>query len=315
MRAVTPGDSPELQLHRRRRRVNWRARMTTAATLLIAGLTMLGWQWWSDRESLREHVRRIEQAHGIKIGYGAPADFWTPPFKPEDATAPWVSMQQAELRNVAVALDGVDVALDRYPPGFVAHLIRAIFICDELQMEGERASGTAGPAWIVMAAPSRYGVEGIRFSSVVTVHHELSSYVLRVDPATWPRWAEFAPAGWTFVEAPGGALRRGQDPAPPMELGFLSAYGATNLENDFNTYAETIFTEPANLALLARQHPLIRRKLDLVLAAYVAIDPRFADRFRLMGLNQHEETAAESDSRDLLRRARPAPGVHRRLCL
>lgn len=80
-------------------------------------------------------------------------------------------------------------------------------------------------------------------------------------------------------------------------MGFLSAYGATNLENDFNVYAETIFTEPANLAQLARQHPLIRRKLDLVLAAYVAIEPQFADRFRLMGLDgRHEETAAESDN-------------------
>jgi hypothetical protein len=281
---------------RRRGRVDWRVRSIIATTFLVAGLTVLGWQWWSDRDRVRAHVHRIEQAHGIKIGYGAPADFWTPPFKPENATAPWISMQQAELRNVAVALDGVDVALDRYPPGFVAHLIRTIFICDELRMGGESASGTVGPALIVLAAPSRYGVDGIRFASVATVHHELSSFVLRVDAATWPQWAEFAPAGWQFVEDPGGALRRGDTPAPPLEMGFLSAYGATNLENDFNVYAETIFTEPANLALLARQHPLIRRKLDLVLAAYVAIDQRFADRFQLMGLTRHEETAAKSDN-------------------
>jgi hypothetical protein len=279
---------------RRRGRVDWRVRSIIATTSLVAGLTVLGWQWWSDRDSVRAHVHRIEQAHGIKIGYGSPADFWTPPFKPEDATSPWISMQQAKLPNVAVALDGVDVALDRYPPGFVARLIRAIFICDELRMGGESASGTVGPAWIILSAPSRYGVEGIRFASVVIVHHELSSLVLRVDPTTWHLWAELAPAGWQFVEDPGGALRRGHGPAPPLEMGFLSAYGATNLENDFNVYAETIFTEPASLALLARQHPMIRRKLDLVLAAYVAIDPRFADRFRLMGLNQYEETAAES---------------------
>lgn len=294
MRAVMPDDSPELQPRRRRSRVNWRARMATATTLLIAGSTLLGWQWWSERDSVREHVRRIEQAHGIKIGYGTPADFWTPPFKPENATAPGVTMQRAELHDVAIALDGIDIALDQYPSGFVAHLIRAIFICGELRMGGERAGGTVASVWIVLAAASDRGVEDIRMGSLLGVHHELSSLVMRVDPWTWPYWAEFAPAGWNFVADAGGSLRRGGDPAPSLELGFLSAYGATNLENDFNVYAETMFSEPARLAQLARQYPLIRRKLDFVRAAYVAIDPRFADHFRRMGLDETAVAAASN---------------------
>jgi hypothetical protein len=56
---------------RRHRRVDWRVRSIIATTFLVAGLTVLGWQWWSDRDSVRAHVRRIEQAHGIKIGHGA----------------------------------------------------------------------------------------------------------------------------------------------------------------------------------------------------------------------------------------------------
>jgi hypothetical protein len=174
--------------------------------------------------------------------------------------------------------------------GFVAHLIRAIFICDELRMDDESAGGTAGPTWIILVAPSDIDVQGIP----AVVHHELSSFVLRADVATRPQWAQFAPADWTFVEAPGNALQREHDPAPPLETGFLSAYGATNVENDFNVYAETMFTEPANLAQLARQHPLIRRKLDFVRAAYVAIDPRLADRFRRMGLDEAPVPAASN---------------------
>lgn len=289
---MTSGDSLEPHPRQLGRRVDWRVRGVIAATFLIAGIVALTWPWHS--ESTLDRAHRIEQAHGIKIGYGAPADFWTPPFKPEDATAPGVTMQPAALENVAIALDGVEDALTKYPPGFVAHLIRAIFICGELRMGGVEAGGTAGPAWIILAAPSDLGEEGIRFASLIGVHHELSSFVLRVDPATRVRWAEFAPADWNFVADAGGALRRAEAVAPSMETGFLSAYGATNLENDFNVYAEKMFTEPDNLARLAGQYPLVRRKLDFVRETYVAIDSRFAELFHRLGLDEASVSASRN---------------------
>jgi hypothetical protein len=168
-------------------------------------------------------------------------------------------------------------------------------------MGGMEAGGAAAPAWIILSAPSKLDREGIRFGSLVGVHHELSSFVLLADPGTYAQWAEFAPAGWNFVEDSGGSLRRASDPAPPLEMGFLSAYGATNLENDFNLYAETMFTEPTRLAGLAQQYPLIRRKLDFVIAKYVAIDPRFVDLFHRMGLDGAPDSSARD--RDVSRAA------------
>jgi len=114
----------------------------------------------------------------------------------------------------------------------------------------------------------------------------LSSFVLGANPATLAAWREFAPAGWQFADDAAGALSRADSFDPSLDTGFLSAYGATTLENDFNVYAEKMFTEPANLALLAREHELVRRKLEFVRAAYEAIDPRFSDRFREMGLDE-----------------------------
>jgi hypothetical protein len=283
---VTPGDPPQLSTRRRGRRVDWRVRGAIAAALLIAGIAVLGWPWHTARQSVRDHAQRIEQAHGVKIGYGDPADFWTPPYKPEDATAPGVTMRPAAPENVAIALDGVEAALAQYPHGFVANLIRAVFVCGELRMGGVEAGGTAGPLWIILAAPPDLGVEGVRAASVLGIHHELSSFVLRVNPATRVQWQELAPEGWSFVEDAGGALGRANAPAPAPETGFLSAYGATNLENDFNVYAEKMFTEPDSMARLARQHPLIRRKLDFVRATYVAVDPRFTELFRRLGLDE-----------------------------
>ncbi len=236
-------------------------------------------------ESVEAHARRLEQTHGIRIGYGNPADFWAPPYLAEDViTAPWLEIKPADPRNVATTLNGVEAALQQYPPGFVAKLIKAVFICGSLRMQGEYAAGTNGRAWIIMASRAEYGLEGLRELGFVTFHHELSSFVLRDDVSTWSKWTKFAPAGRRYAEDPAGAIRGANEPDPPLDTGFLNAYGATNLENDFNIYAEEMFNHPDYVARLAQKYPLIRRKLDFVMATYVAIDPAFTAVFLKLGL-------------------------------
>jgi hypothetical protein len=275
-----------------------------AAAFLVIGVALLAKDWWGEpaslkaivhgpvsaqdngaaHESVAAHALRLERAHGIRIGYGNPADFWAPPFKPEDATAPWLAITPAEPRDVAFSLNGVESALQQYPPGFVAKLIKAVFVGGELRMQGERASGTAGAAWVILSARPDYGPDGLREVGFAGLHHELSSFVLRADPRTWSKWVEFAPASGRYSEDPGGALRRAETTDPSPDTGFLNAYGATNLENDFNVYAEEMFGHPDKVARLAREHPLIRRKLDFVMETYAAIDPEFRGVFRKMGL-------------------------------
>jgi len=271
-----------------------------AAAFLVAGIGLLAKDWWGERaslkaslrevraanaeESVEAHARRLERTHGIHIGYGNPADFWVPPFKPQDATAPWIDIKPADPADVAISLNGVEAALQQYPPGFVSKLIKAIFICGELRMQHERASGAVALAWVIISARPDYGAEGLREVGFSSLHHELSSLVLRADTGSLAKWAKFAPAGWPFVEDPGGALRRAETAAPSLDTGFLSAYGATNLENDFNVYAEKMFGNPEEVARLAREHPLIRQKLDFVMATYAAIDPAFTGLFRKMKL-------------------------------
>jgi hypothetical protein len=293
-----PNDSPVQpeQTARVRKRVNWRVRGGIAAALFVIGVALLGQDWWRERahldtaassaESVAAHALRIERTYGVRIGYGDPADFWTPPYKPEDGRAPWLEMTRADPRNAAISLNGIEAALRQYPRGFVAKLIKAVFICGDLRMQGEYAAGAAGPAWIIIAARSVHEPEDLRDLAFVTLHHELSSLVLRVDPLTWSKWVQFAPVGRQYAEQPGDALRAGQLADPPLDTGFLNAYGATNLENDFNMYAEEMFSNPDEVIRVAREYPLIRRKLNFVMETYAAIDPAFRDIFRMRGLGE-----------------------------
>jgi hypothetical protein len=264
---------PSTLRRRRRRRV----------TYLVATACGLVGTWLMHSHSLPASIARqslrLGQQHGITIGYGHPSTFFTAPYKAAVPDSYWLHMEQARLEGVAIALPAIGQALAQYPPGFVAKLIRAVFICDELRMEGQSAYGTVGRRWVILAAPTKDGANAISSNGLYGFHHELSSFVLEHAPGTHARWAEFAPSGTDFVY--GRALEgRSHAKPPPLSTGFLSAYGATNPENDFNVYAEEVFVNPQRVIQAARQEPLVQRKLDFFMRTYEAIDPRMREVFR-----------------------------------
>ena len=61
--------------------------------------------------------------------------------------------------------------------------------------------------------------------------------------------------------------------------GLLKPYSETGLENDFNTYAEVIFTDPERMKKLIKQYPIIRRKYQIFKEFYLGIDSGFLDTF------------------------------------
>jgi hypothetical protein len=220
----------------------------------------------------------IGRRHGLQIGFGDPAGFYTPPFGPADALIPGGVAEPAATADLGPALDGIATSLALYPAGFYARFCRAIFLCGPLLFAGERAGGTYGRAWIILAADPFGGAGGIRETARLGVHHEFSSLVLPHLPGLAARWAALLPVGWHPILRTEDALR--QVDAGDARDGFLSAYAATSVENDFNTYAETAFGNPALLAALAETLPVVKRKAALLLDAYTALDSRLADTFR-----------------------------------
>jgi hypothetical protein len=229
-----------------------------------------------------ERARRIGEASGIVVAYGEPSSFYVPPYLPEDAKVPQVEMRAAEPTAVWFALDGIEPSLAQYPPGFVAGLIKAIFICGEMWIEGERAGGAYGPAWLLLSAPLDVGRARITLTDRRLMHHELSSFVYRRgDNAR--TWQETIPSNWAFRESAAAQLADRSSP-PPVETGFLNAYGATSAENDFNIYAEMMMTEMDEVVRLARRVPIVARKAALLRQIYAAIDPRAGDMFSAFGM-------------------------------
>jgi hypothetical protein len=260
------------------RRVRRNAILFGIAFVIAAAVTLA---LLSPQESVDERARRISNEQGIMVAVGDPASFSLPPFTNRDIFPEGIRAEPTDSEHVAAALDGLELALASYPPGFAARLVKALFICGVLRAGSTRASGTIGTAWILIAAPADRTTEDVRAMSLDAFHHELSSAVLRREGALahWTAlWPEARPQVYAYEDV-GGPIGEGN---PDPSEGFLSGYALTNPENDFNVYAEQVFSNPDHVRGLARKYETVRRKLDLFIRLYVDADPRMAQRLETL---------------------------------
>ncbi|MBI3897632.1 MAG: hypothetical protein HY308_04955 [Gammaproteobacteria bacterium] len=74
-------------------------------------------------------------------------------------------------------------------------------------------------------------------------------------------------------------ITRKPDNESLYQRGLINFYSETGLENDFNTYAQTIFTYPKKMRVLIQRYPVIRDKYAVFKAFYLGIDKGFAPVF------------------------------------
>jgi hypothetical protein len=260
--------------------------MTRRALLASGGVMVAGGAWLLAprlRRNADEREKELSAAHGIVLAHGDPSTFYVPPYLAQDARIAGLEMDAAHPDALGPALDGIEVSLSLYPPGFVAGLIKAIFIAGRMRMESEPAGGTYGPAWVLLSADVARGAASVELTCLMGVHHELSSFIYQREDLA-ERWGRALPPGWVFSSTAAAALRDHHRQDPPKTSGFLNAYGATSPENDFNIYAETMMTDTRGLLVLAEQNPLIAHKVRLLRKAYVEVDARMDAILGAMGL-------------------------------
>ncbi|MDK4702030.1 hypothetical protein PH562_07220 [Rhizobium sp. CNPSo 4062] len=227
---------------------------------------------------------KLGRQQGLTIGFGDPSTFYVPPYLPADAPVEGVVLSAADHTAVKDSLRGIARAFEAYPEQCLGRIIKAIFIAGKILIDGAEAGGTYGLDWIFLAAPSNVSAETRQLTAELGVHHETSSFIWLRNDALQRAFTALEPAGWQFQNSATDQIARNAQTAPPVETGFLSAYGATSSENDFNTYAEIVFSDPGRLIKLAESVPVIARKLALTLDSYVAIDERLRETFARNGL-------------------------------
>ena len=187
-----------------------------------------------------------------------------------------------------MALAVVRDALSVYPPDFVRRILREVVLAGDITVWGETTGGLYGGP---MIAVNFRGIDdpASRGFDVDTVHHELSSIVRRQVSFDVTAWEAANPPGFHYMDASG--YRATLADAGSVEgdealhrAGFVSRYGQTTLDNDWNTYAERVFGHGEDLARVIATSAPMRAKTQMLLDIYLSLDPSFAAYFDRAGL-------------------------------
>lgn len=169
-------------------------------------------------------------------------------------------------------------AIARYPARELARRLSAVYVVRELSWDGVPLGGTStldGRGLYIAVGEMPLGdetwIEG-------TFHHEFAHVLfdrLRKDVPTKAWLAANAP-GFQYAYAEDGgfeAVSKNEDVSEDLDprlnaQGLLSAYGATEIGEDWATYAERILRNDPEMRAAERRYPRVRAKARLLADFY-----------------------------------------------
>jgi len=268
------------------RTMKYKIALPIATTLAFVGVSMIisggplrliSEQWCLINGTAEEAVGDIERQYGITIHYedGANAipDEWRKP--PENGTA-----ESITKRNMCRVMPILLRDLRKYPRRVIQDELTDIYLLNSLHFYGIRYGGTALGRAVFMAVGSRHdGFNDVYLSELF--HHEMSSVLFMAYPFPNEAWAAVNSKNFAYAKSRDEVLRSienidGDDSSGRYyHKGFLSDYGYSTLENDFNLYAEMAFTDPEALKALADTYPKMHQKSVLLKGFYKSISKDF----------------------------------------
>ncbi len=175
-------------------------------------------------------------------------------------------------------------ALAKYPVSLLKRSLVRVYVLKVLEFYGQGYGGTNSNDVVYVANSGRS--DGYTDDYIERVFHaEYSSILLRKYRNSFEEalWKKANGAGVVYGTSGVDALRTGKtgqefDPAL-NELGILDEYSLSDVENDFNAYAQNIFHPRPGFWELVDTYPAVKRKLLLIIAFYARLDSLFTERY------------------------------------
>jgi len=245
--------------------------------------------------SYPKDLEKLRKQFGLELTNKVPPDRY-PTVSPDLTSEPDknTAFKPVESRlDIAYSLNTAFHSVKKYPLAVIRKNMTQIYLSNELTIRGAKASGTYDAEkksiYLLNSFQNRSDLGWARHFLETTIHHELSSLLMhnyQFDDFLWRKamgknflyekdkdpWYE-----WKLV--------RGQMDAPEiseeelLNRGLLAQYAETGVENDFNTYAEVIFSDPTRMKKLVHEYPTIAKKYQVFKEFYLSIDNGFAPIF------------------------------------
>lgn len=250
---------------------------------LLLVLWGVGWSWFSSKENLSPS----ETQHQLAMEYGVSFVAGNNGVLSKGLTSTELSVLRFKPighHDQNIVMQGLQMALKKYSPAFIKNYLHDIRLTSTLDVQGIAAAGSFSTTTssIFLAVNSSLDAYGATYYAD-TFHHELSSLFVYKGPFPVKQWNALLPAGFHYQRNFYGHCPCYEQSKHTMsewhQLGFMSDYGATRLDNDVNTYAEVLFEHPDNMKTLMSRYPAIRNKARLLAQAYVDQAPHMRSFF------------------------------------
>jgi len=233
-----------------------------------------------DNVSLAKKKENLEREYGVKIitsaGTEAIPEFWQLP--PSSGQA-----MPAKSDAIKLMLLAIEEALKLYPIEIIKNDIKSIYVFDYLEFYGLRYAGTVFGDSLYLVSNGK-SVMNKRYLETL-FHHEFSSILFRKYNFPKDKWIGNNPVNFSYAKSKNqvlNSIKNYNNVDGNEELykaGFLAKYGQTSIEEDFNLYSETAFSEPGRLKKLSEKYPAIRMKMEIIKQFYLDISIKFSKVF------------------------------------
>jgi len=232
----------------------------------------------------------VTSKYGIKIVYEIGDDFFSPSKNTPIPAGPHRDSKVKPIYHRALVRypEILQKAFAKYPIPVIKNHLHAIYFAREINHDGLKYGGTYDPfRGIMYLVNMGWQAEN---DSIYAIHHELSSLLLKRHSFYINPWEDFNPRGFKYLFDRSETHRDIVDIYDNISLtgteddykkGFVTDYGQTNFENDFNEYSAMIFTYPEKFKKIMNQYPRVRGKFKVWLEFYQKIDPIFTEEYLL----------------------------------
>jgi hypothetical protein len=181
----------------------------------------------------------------------------------------------------------VQKALLKYPIEIVKKEIKALYIGGPYQENGGVITGMYERDKIYLFYNHNSGDNSPLFLEQ-SFHHELSSILIRDYAFPAFDWLALNPEGFSYIINPiqidsyMNSIDSYDANDSILKQGLVSTYGKVNAENDINTYAELVFTQPEKMKKYITKYPVVSKKFHMLKQFYLSISPEFGAHFNLI---------------------------------
>lgn len=178
-------------------------------------------------------------------------------------------------------------ALGKYPSDLIKNTLTKVYIGGPYSENDAVIVGMYEKTNIYLFYNHKWGDNTPLFLEQ-TFHHEFSSILVKQYNFPAFDWLKLCPPTFSYIINPKKIDKYmntvGSYAATESMLrdGVVSAYGMVNAENDINTYAETIFTQPEKMKEYIARYPVIAKKYKMLEKFYLDISPEFIKIFSLI---------------------------------